>query len=206
LSFARAAAMAPFDANIKLAINIIDLDGASASNPVTFGAGSGIAFNSGAGQRYGRIVLRNRVGSELLDLPLPLQTEYYLGSSQGFTQNLADSCTVAPALAAGSYLQHLSAGETCVRDSGSPGASGFGCPAAAGSGRYRAIAVAGDFNLVLAAPGAGNDGALTVTATAPSWLRYQWDAASGTTSNPSAVASFGEFPGSTTRVYQREIF
>jgi hypothetical protein len=205
LKFSRGTALAPFSANIRLAINVIDLDGASASNPVTFGSGTGMAFSSGATQRYGRLVVRNRVGSELLDLPVPLQTEYYLGSSQGFTQHLADSCTVAPTLAASGYLSHLSAGETCVRDSGSPGVSGLGCAVASGSGRYRAVAVAGDFNLTLAAPGAGNDGALTLTATAPAWLTYQWDA-SAAPGNPSAVATFGQYPGPTTRVYQREIY
>jgi hypothetical protein len=206
LSYSHGSPVAPFNANIALAINVIDLDGVSASNPVAFGGGTGIAFNSGASQRYGRLVLRNRVGSELLDLPLALRTEYYLGSTQGFTQNLADSCSTAPTLAASNYLSHLSAGQTCVRDSGSPGVSGLGCAAPAGSGRYRAVAVGGDFNLTLAAPGAGHDGALTLTANAPSWLKYTWDASSGTPGNPSAVATFGEFPGSTTRVYQREIY
>ena len=206
LAFSRSAALAPFSANIRLAINVIDLDGASASNPVTFGSGSGIGFSSGATQRYGRMVVRNRVGSELLDLPVPLQTEYYLDSSRGFTQHSADSCTVAPVLALAGWLSHLDAGETCVRDSGSPGVSGQGCPVAAGSGRYLAVALAGDFSLVLAAPGSGNDGAVTVTATAPAWLRYAWDAGSGAASNPSGVATFGQFPGPTTRVYQREIY
>jgi hypothetical protein len=206
LRFSRTTPVSPFDANIRLAINVIDLDGAAAANPVTVGAGGGIAFSTGATQRFGRLALRNRVGSELLDLPVPLQAEYYLDSSRGFTQNLADSCTVAPALAFGGWLSHLGAGETCVRDSGSPGVSGQGCAVAAGSGRYRATAVTGDFNLVLAAPGAGNDGAVTVTATAPAWLRYAWDSGSGLASDPAAIATFGQFPGPATRVFQREIY
>ena len=42
----------PFNANIALSINVIDLDGAAAINPVTFGATTGILFNTGAGLKY----------------------------------------------------------------------------------------------------------------------------------------------------------
>jgi MSHA biogenesis protein MshQ len=183
------------------------LDGATATNPVTFGSGGGIAFSTGSTQMYGRLALRNAVGSELLDLPMPLTTQYYLNTTQGFTTNTADSCTTAPVLAFSGYQQSLSAGETCVRDSGNPGASGLGCAtAAATASRYASTAVAGSYNLNLAAPGSGNAGAATVTATAPSWLQYLWSASSGTNSNPSGLATFGLFPGSPSRVYQREVY
>jgi MSHA biogenesis protein MshQ len=205
IAFARGNAIAPFSANIALSINVIDSDGvAAAGNPVTFGAGSGISFNAGATQRYGRLSLRSRVGSELLDLPMSLTTEYYASAALGFTTNTNDSCSVAPALAFSGYQANLSAGETCVRDSGSPGLSGVGCAIA--SGAYRSSALLGDFNLVLAAPGSGNNGAVTVTVTAPSWLKYLWNASSGTPSNPSGLAVFGLFPGPASRIYQREVY
>jgi MSHA biogenesis protein MshQ len=205
LAYARGNAIAPFNANIALSINVIDLDAITAANPVGFA--TGIGFSSGAGQRYGRLVLRNAVGSELLDLPTSLATEYYLSSTLGFTTNTSDSCTVAPALAFSSYQANLAPGETCVRDSGNPGTSGIGCAAAAGaSQRYRASALGGDFNLWLAAPGSGNNGAVTVTATAPTWLKYLWSASSGTPSNPAAMATFGLFPGPGSRIYQREVY
>ena len=207
LTFTRGAAVAPFSANIALAINVIDQDGAAAPNPVTFGTGSGIAFSTGASQYFGRLLLQNAAGSELLDLPVSLTTQYYLGSAQGFVTNAQDSCTVAPALSFANYQQNLNSGETCVRDSGNPGASGQGCPtAAAASLQYRPTAAAGSFNLVLAAPGAGNSGALTVTAAAPSWLQYLWSASSGSNSNPAAMATFGIFPGPASRVYEREVY
>jgi MSHA biogenesis protein MshQ len=136
---------------------------------------------------------------------MPLTTLYYTGTSEGFATNSLDSCTTAPTLAFSSYQQNLQAGETCVRDSGHPGASGQGCAAAATS-RYSSPAVSGGFNLILAAPGAGNTGALTVTAAALSWLQYLWNAGSGTNSNPTGMATFGIFPGSASRVYQREVY
>jgi len=207
LAYSRGAAVAPFSANIALAVNVIDLDSVAASNPVTFGAGAGIAFSSGSAQRYGRLALRNAVGSELLDLPLPLSTQYYLSSAAGFITNTDDVCTAGPAISFSNYQSKLKAGQTCVRDSGSPGVSGVGCSAAAAStSRYRSSALGGNFNLNLAAPGAGNDGAVTVTASAPTWLKYLWNAGSGVTSNPSAFASFGLFPGPSSRVYQREVY
>ena len=204
LSFARASAIAPFSANISLAQNVIDLDGAAAANPVTFGSGSGIAFSPSATQYYGRLALRDALGSELVDLPMALTTQYYLNNTQGFITNTADSCTAAPTLTLSGYQQNLTAGATCVRDSGSPGLSGLGCPTAAAS-RYSAAA-AGTFNLILAAPGSGNNGAATLSASAPAWLQYLWSVSSGSNSNPAALANFGLYPGSSSRVYQREVY
>ena len=203
LTFSRGAASAPFNANIALSINVIDTDGISAPNPVTFGGGSGISFSTSAAQYYGRLALRDAVGSELLDLPMLLTTQYYLSATLGFTTNTSDSCTAAPPISFSNYQLNLTAGETCVRDTGSPGFSGVGCAAPAAAGlSYRASAAAGNFNLILAAPGAGDAGAVSVTATAPSWLQYNW----GSTSNPLGMATFGVFPGPTSRVHQREVY
>jgi MSHA biogenesis protein MshQ len=206
ISFTRGSAIAPLTANVALSINVIDLDAVSATaNPVTFGAGTGILFSTSAVQYYGRLALRDALGSELLDLPVALTTQYYLSATQGFTPNTADACSTAPAIAFSNYLVNLSIGETCVRDSGSPGVSGAGC-AAVSATPYAAVAVAGGFNLVLAAPGSGNNGAVTVTATPPLWLQYLWNAGSGLNSAPAGIATFGEFPGPVSRIYQREVY
>ena len=206
LSFLRGTPIVPISANVALSINVIDLDGAAASNPVTFGSGSGISFSTGASQYYGRLALRNATGSELLDLPMSLTTQYYASAATGFTTNTADSCSAAPSIAFSGYQMNLTSGKTCVRDSGNPGVSGAGCSAAAGSA-YRSTALAGDFNLILAAPGSGYNGALNVTATpTASWLQYLWSASSGTNSSPSGEATFGVFPGSASRIYQREVY
>jgi MSHA biogenesis protein MshQ len=203
LSFVRGTAIAPFNANIALSINVIDADSVSAANPVTFGAGSGIAFSTSPAQYYGRLALRDSAGSELLNLPMPLTAQYYASTTVGFTTNTADSCTSAPPLAFSNYQLNLAAGETCVLDTGHPGLSGQGCaaPAPVGS-QYQATAVSGNFDLILAAPGAGNNGALTVTASAPSWLQYAW----GSGVNPSALGTFGVFPAPASRVYEREVY
>ena len=105
LLFTRSTPLAPFDAEISLAINVGDsdstvvanIDGIAGINPVSFGAasaGNGIAFTGGAiakRMRFGRLFLGNGFGSVLLDLPLLLRTEYYDGSF--FIPNAEDSCT-----------------------------------------------------------------------------------------------------------------
>jgi hypothetical protein len=207
LLFSRTSAIAPFSANIALSINVIDSDAVAAPNPVTFGSGSGISFSTGTTQYYGRLALRDAVGSELLDLPMLLTTQYYMSTTQGFTANTADSCTVASAISFSNYQLNLAA--TCVRDSGKPGVSGVGCTAPAASG-YLPTAWGGplptpplgSFNLILAAPGATHDGAVSVTAAAPAWLQYNW----GSSVNPLGMATFGVFPGPTFRVHQREVY
>jgi len=203
LLFTRGAAIAPFSANIALGINVIDSDGVAAPNPVVFGSVSGISFSAGATQYYGRLALRDAVGSELLDLPMALTTQYYLSTTQGFTTNLNDNCTAAPSIALSNFLVNLTSLKTCVRDSGSPGASGDGCAAAAPS-PYKATAAAGNFNLVFAAPGSTFYGAMTVRGTAPAWLQYAWTG--GANTNPAGFGTFGVFSGQTSRVYQREVY
>lgn len=204
IAFTRSTPVVPFDAVVRLAINVIDADGVAATNPVTFGAASGIGFSAGATQRYGRLAFRNGVSSELLDLPLLLRTEYYAGAS-GFRRNTEDSCTTGITLSLSDFKGSLGAGETCVRDSGSPGTSGAGCAAPSPVGlQFRSVAGGGDFNLTLAAPGSGNSGSVTVDATAPVWLRFPWHAP-GTFANPAGTAAFGLFPGSPQQIYQREV-
>lgn len=203
LKFVRGSAIAPFNANLMLSENILDTDGVAAPNPVSFGSGSGMSFSAGTTQYYGRLALRDALGSELLDLPMQLTTQYYVSPALGFTTNTADSCTSAPAIGFSNYQLNLTAGETCVRDSGSPGSSGAGCAAPASpSEKYLSPAAAGNFNLTLAAPGAGNSGAASVTASAPLWLQYPW----ASTTSPVGLATFGVFPGPASRIYQREVY
>jgi MSHA biogenesis protein MshQ len=204
LLFTRGVAVAPFSAKIALSINVIDSDGVAAPNPVSFGSATGISFSASALQYYGRLALRDAVGSELLDLPMALTTQYYLSTTQGFTTNTNDNCTLAPKpIALSNFRLPLTSGKTCVRDSGSPGASGAGCAVAAPvATAFTAPASSGNFNLVFAAPGSGFNGAMTVIATAPAWLQYTWSGGV----NPAGIAAFGVFSGQTSRVYQREVY
>jgi len=213
LRFSKGAAQAPFAANIHVAINVIDADGVVAvgaaplGNPVTFGTAAGIAFDSGSEIRYGRMRVGTAVGSERVDLPVPLRAEYFASTSAGFVTNGSDACTTGVALAFSGYTENLNAGETCVRDSGAPGGSGIGCAAAAALPiRYREPPVGGDFNLRLAAPGAGNQGSVVITATVPTWLMFDWNAGAAGDENPAGQGTFGIFGGEQRQIYTREIY
>lgn len=89
---------APFNADIKLALQLDDLSEAGpAGNPATISGSltaTAVAFDAGNQFRLGRLRLINAYGSELLPLRVPVQTEFYTGS--GWNLNGADSCTAIP--------------------------------------------------------------------------------------------------------------
>jgi hypothetical protein len=91
--FTRSTPSAPFDADISLSINVQDSDGVAAStNPVQFNL---INFSNGRQMRFGRLKLGNAMGSELLNLPIPIETQYWNGT--GFVKNSQDNCTTISA-------------------------------------------------------------------------------------------------------------
>jgi hypothetical protein len=208
LFYDRSAPAARFQPIIQLSIDVRDADGVTAAgNPVVFGSPSGISFNVPADFRYGRIRILNAIGSERVDLPVRMIAEQYESAGVGFVGNALDTCTTNVSLAFAGFTENLGVGETCVRDSGSPGLSGVGCAAAAAAGtEYREPPSAGDFNLRLAAPGAGKNGSLLINATVPTWLRYDWNTATGGDENPSGQATFGIFGGEARQIYLREIY
>ena len=105
-------------------------------------------------------------------------------------------------------LVNLAAGETCVQDTGNPGASGQGCAAAGPiAERFDAThALSGSFNLYLRAPGAGNDGSVDVSAdlSAIPWLRHDWTG--GGPADPTGRATFGLYRGNDRQIYIRELY
>jgi len=210
LRFGRSVPQAPFDAEIELSIEVYDADGvAAATNPAVFGASGGMAFNEGNEIRYGRLRFLNAVGSELVNLPVPLIAEHYDGAANGFVPNLDDACTTGVTLALGGFTENLDDIDTCVLDSGAPGGSGEGCAAAAPlSQQFRQPPSAGDFNLALAAPGVGNTGSVTITAAVPDYLKFDWnaDVSSPGDEDPSGTATFGLFGGEPRQIYLREIY
>jgi hypothetical protein len=209
LFFDRVSIPAPFNARIWLSIDVVDEDGVgSPDNPETIGnVADGIAFTSGTSIRYGRLRFTNAVGSELVNLPVPLRAEYFAGPGLGFVANVADSCTTSVNLVLGAFTENLSPGETCALDSGTPGASGVGCAIAAPlAQQFAEPPFASDFNLTLQAPGNNNHGSVTIDATVPAWLRFDWDASIVGDENPTATATFGLYDGDSSQIYLREIY
>lgn len=162
-----------------------------------------------APMRSGRVRLLNAYGSERLDLPVTMNAQYWDGTT--WALNTADICTGDTTLNANNAVTislsnvTLDPTKTCVWDSAAPGLSGAGCAVAGAlSKKYKegatpSVGFAGDFNLWLKAPGSGNSGAVNVSASVPSWLRYNW---TGTVANPSARATFGIYKSPL--IYRRE--
>lgn len=206
LFFVRSTPQAPFDAEISLAINVIDDDGvAYSTNPARFGqagAGNGIAFTTGKAMRFGRLRLIGASGSQLLPLRLPFEAQYWTGTF--FATNTADSCTTVTGgnVGMGNYIGNLNAGETTA--SVGTLASGRGY-------------------ITLSAPGAGNNGSvdlainLGTSATAAACPAFAPAAAPGALAHlrgqwcgalydrdPAARARFGIRSGGDERIYMRE--
>ena len=202
LSFTRTTPLAPFDADISLAINVIDADNvAYASNPARFAqaaAGLGITFSGSKAQRFGRLRLENAVGSQNTALPVQIHTQYWNGS--GFATNTADSCTSIPrsAIVAGGYVGALDPGggncktfieQDPVTFTAGVGAITLALPTGAASGSVLLTP-----NLSSTASGLYCDDAASgenaATAAALSHLQGRW-AGANYTDNPSARAAFG---------------
>lgn len=194
----------PFDAVIDLSVSVKDddgvavttVDGGAAANPVTFSA---IPFNNGAEMRWGRLFLRSAVGSEFLDLPVPMVAQYWASDDRGFVTNTADNCTSGVQVTLSNFQPY--AGNS------SPG-SGWLTGAASWS-QLAGSSTPGDFGLSLAEPGNNHAGAVDVSvdlaAPAPSWLLYDWDGDGSFDDNPSTRAAFGVYSGDPSDVYQHEV-
>jgi MSHA biogenesis protein MshQ len=218
--FTRTTPVAPFDAQVSLAINVIDADGvAYATNPARFGqasAGNGIAFNSGKEMRFGRLALRNANGSQLVPLAVRVEAQYWgytnppINTALGFITNTADTCTSIANnnVQMSSFTANLAACETAVSGAGTL------------SGGRR--------TLLLPPPGNANNGSVLLTANLGSsasgttcttvgggtvsaaganstYLQGNW-AGAPYDDNPSARAAFGTFKGAEEVIYIRENF
>jgi MSHA biogenesis protein MshQ len=145
--------------------------------------------------RSGRIYLTNAYGSELLPLTVPIEAQYWNGTS--YIKNQQDNCTAIPAssIAMGNYRNNLAACETQISGT--------------------SIMSTGKTTFTLSKPGVGNSGSVDLSInlnsasglTCNSATQSSASAASipwfGST-NPSARETFGLFK--TPIIYMRENF
>ena len=140
--------------------------------------GTGIDFDSDDLFIYGQLMLDptpgpKPTGPDIYPLTIPIWVEWFDDSVPGFFTNASDYCTPYSSadVALSSYTGNLNAGETV------PG----------GGGKL----IQGSYDPVnqpyLSAPGAANNGSVTVTYTAPLWLKYN-------NADPSVVATFTAIP------------
>lgn len=215
LVFTRAAPVVPFNAVITLDITAQDSsENALAGNgivtataPVSF---SPIAFDSGTQMRFGRLKLENANGSEFLNLPVPMETQFWDATAATFITNAADHCTT---IVPGNILLNNPQVNLLVSETG--------------------VVVSGAFlngrstNLSLNLPGAGNNGSVNLcvdlgidttpvppntapvcVATTPAnlpWLQGRWSEINFD-DDPVVRGTFGVYRNADQVIYMREMY
>ncbi|TXT24526.1 MAG: hypothetical protein FD134_1477 [Gallionellaceae bacterium] len=197
LQFTRSitAPTAPFDADVALALNVVDTDGVAFAGTASFGAasaGNGIAFGGGKGMHFGRLKLASAHGSELLNLPVPVQAQYWNGAA--FVTNTADNCTTLAAnniqLAAPPAGVGVAAGITL--------SSGAGALILTKPATPAKVSVDVCVDLV-------TDAACAAVSSANlPHLQGLWPPGTNYNNDPAARATFGVYKGSNEFIYLRE--
>ncbi|MEO7245180.1 MAG: DUF6701 domain-containing protein, partial [Rubrivivax sp.] len=216
LAFTRASVTplpSPFNANIALAWSATDATEAgvtgngsiATTTPLSFAS---IAFDAGALMRYGVLRLTPAYGSELVDLPVQAEAQYWDGVRMA--TNAADQCTAfsTSALAMSNYQRNLAACETAISAATTTLANGraFLKLKKPGTGNNGSV----DLSLQLGASPSGQTcatvgGAAGSASTAAlPWLQGKWGGASAFDQNPLTRASFGQYRSP--MVYMRENF
>ncbi|HEV7577370.1 MAG TPA: DUF6701 domain-containing protein [Caldimonas sp.] len=206
------APVAPFDAAIALTWSVRDTSEAAvpgnptiASAPLVF---ANMAFDAGTQFRYGVLRLVPAYGSELVDLPVLVEAQYWDGVR--LATHSADQCTAVPttSVAFGNYQRNLSACKTALATAAPTLASGraFLRLAKPGNGNGGSV----DLGLQLGASAAGQTcavvGAAPTSALAANlpWLQGKWSGAAAFDQNPVTRASFGQYRSPL--IYQRESY
>lgn len=190
--------------NLYFGINASDVDGVGmlpADYNLDTDATAGfdhVKINSAPAQlRFGRLKLSNASGSELLDLPIPIVTQYWNGTA--FVTSTTDNCTTVSsvnmslAYPVGSTLNTGNMGVSHISLGGSP----------------VGVFAAGRGILKLTKPTGTLTGRGSVTliedllAGNLSYLQGAWTSASYN-QNPSAQVTFGVYKGANEFIYQRE--
>ncbi|MBX3619222.1 MAG: hypothetical protein KF891_04425 [Rhizobacter sp.] len=197
--------VAPFNAALSLDWRVSDANEAAVpgngtivttASPVpTYPA---IAFDAGSEFRYGQLRLGSAYGSELVNLAMPLDVQYWNGSS--FVTNAADHCTTLPAtsVALANFRGGLAACDTAtaspaVTFSGGRSVLRMLAPGNGHAGSSDATLQLGNAVTAgaLACPTKGAS-ATPATAAALPWLRVRLPGGSSFDQNPSARLSFGQ--------------
>lgn len=201
--------VAPFDADVKLTIDLEDTDlvqGSIVKEHIGFvgESDSGVPLNTTNDEylRYGRWVLENAFGPETNALKIPMSAEFYDGAN--FVTNTDDDCSTYDA----------------INMRVAPNLKNGGTTAASGSG----LAVSGLAPLAsqieLSAPGDSRDGTAELCLDVDRWLKFDWnndgldlsqvcDTSSsptiGDNDNPMSTATFGRYRGHDRIIYWREV-
>ncbi|MFY8273748.1 DUF6701 domain-containing protein [Pseudoalteromonas sp. SSDWG2] len=129
--------------------------------------------------RYGRLALENSYGNEFEPLQVPMQSEYWQGSTWALSNT--DNCTVYDA-----NLLEEASGDLLLSGSGVFSGGSYGSSSGMNADSQDIV---GDY---------------PVSYPAPSWLLWDWDQDGNADNNPEAVLRFGSFRGNDSVINKRE--
>ncbi len=173
------------------------------------GSGNTHALIETATINFGRAVVENTFGSELIELDMPLQIELFDGTN--FITNTNDNCTsiatsdlvlsndVETAQTDGN-IQVLAGQTSDATIAFDPVASGYGGLSFCPPGNPACT------------PTSGNAGYIDVevdlspTGLDYPWLQYDWDGDGVFDDNPSATATFGIYKGNDVNIYMQQVY
>jgi MSHA biogenesis protein MshQ len=155
-----------------------------------------IAFDSGNEFRYGRLKLSNADGSELLKLLVPIQTQYWNGTS--FVTNTADNCTTL--LTNNIKLTAPPAGVSATV--GGALSSGVGSLILSPPSPVANAVV--NFCVDLGADPVGGTVCTATTSANLPYLQGVWAPGTSYNNDPGARATFGVYKGPSEFIYLRE--
>lgn len=193
--------MAPFNASINLTWSVTDSSETGSGNgsittttPLSM---ANIAFDQGNEFRFGALKLGSAYGSELINLAVPVELQYW--NNGGFVTNADDACTTLPtnSLALGTYRGNLAACETAPGSASVAFTNGRGLLRMLPPGSGNAGSADATINLGAVATGQqcsaiGVAASPAVTAGMP-WLQGKRPAAATYNQNPAARISFGQY-------------
>ncbi len=139
-------------------------------------------------QRFGRIVLDNAFGPEVLDLKVPLRAEYWDGLA--FITNTIDSACPGSQFVVSDFTISDADGTDSLTPANLPSVT------------YQPL-VMGTASLTLGAP--NKSGPLNINLNVPDWLKYDFDG-NASDDTPTAQAFFGQYRGNDRIIYWREQF
>ena len=175
----------PFNTRIDLVIDQVnDSDSVGNSGADTILTPASVEI------RFGRVRMENAFGSELVDLIMHYNIEFYNEYSGG----------------SGYWTRHDDA-DTTILTADISAITGPGPGTTVVNGVAPTIpALLGKFDITLMAPGTAYVETITTNLGAVPWLRFDWDAGGIFNDDPFALATFGIFDGDPVQIYIQQIY
>lgn len=221
IAFVRSATtpQAQFSANLALTLSVSDATENGVNQGIIDSAAPAVfatlAFDAGNSFRYGRLRLQNANGSQLISMPIPIETQFWNGAA--FITNAADNCTaIATAnVALGNFTPGLAVADVTPLTVGGAFTAGVGALRlrAPGSGKRGSLDVSVNLTGGVAGASCSTVPPLPAsTGSGLSWLQGAWCVAGlnppppNFDRDPTARATFGVYRNSDRFIYQRENF